>query len=429
MTMRLPRHPNRAVSNVATETPAQIDQMMRGSIQHRPDRPSPWRARYWDVDGRQRSKSFERKIDAERWLSAQLTKLDRGEWVNPEQGRVTWADYSSQLQASRGHLAARTIETDRACHERAVPVIGRISISRLTPESLRRLMAELTAAGYASETVAKTMRWVRLTLNQAVSDRRLLSSPASGIRLPKPRRSEMRLLDPLEVVLLADALPDRYRSLPLVAVYTGLRWGELAGLRVPDIDMLRRRLTVRSALIEATGEVPRLGAPKSTASERTISLPKIVIETLALHLQQHPPVDGMVWTTERGAFLRRGSFSRIWRKAVAASVGQPCRVHDLRHTHAAWLIAAGEHPKIIQTRLGHSSIQVTMDRYGHLMEGLDDRTADRLDAIAEFSRGPGVAQSADEADTNQPESPLTRGVDWQSRAGSNRRFRLERPAS
>ena len=68
-------------------------------------------------------------------------------------------------------------------------------------------------------------------------------------------------------------------------------------------------------------------------------------------------------------------------------------------------------------------------RYGHLMEGLDDRTADRLDAIAEFSRGPGVAQSADEADTNQPESPLTRGDNWQSRAGSNRRFRLERPAS
>ena len=427
--MRLSRHPNRAVSNVATETPAQIDQMMRGSIQHRPDRPSQWRARFWDVDGRQRSKSFERKVDAERWLRSELAKLDRGEWVDPELGNVTWADYSTQLQASRGHLAVRTIETDRACHQRADPVIGDISISRLTPELLRQLMAELTTAGYAPETVAKTMRWVRLTLNQAVTDRRILSSPASGIRLPKPHRSDMRLLDPFEVALLADALPDRYRSLPLVAAYTGLRWGELAGLRVADTDMLRRRLTVRSALIEATGEVPRLGAPKSAASERTISLPKTVIETLALHLQEHPPVDGMVWTTERGAYLRRGSFSRIWRKAISLSIGQPCRVHDLRHTHASWLIAAGEHPKIIQTRLGHSSIQVTMDRYGHLMEGLDDRTADRLDAIAQFSRGPGVAQSADEANPNQPENPLARGFDWQSRPDLNWRYRLERPAS
>ncbi|VAW05105.1 hypothetical protein MNBD_ACTINO01-1388, partial [hydrothermal vent metagenome] len=89
------------------------------------------------------------------------------------------------------------------------------------------------------------------------------------------------------------------------------------------------------------------------------------------------------WTTEAGGFLRRGTFGRIWRTAVGVSVGTPCRIHDLRHTHAAWLIAEGEHPKNIQTRLGHSSIQVTMDRYGHLMDGLDEQTAARLDAIAE----------------------------------------------
>jgi integrase len=174
-----------------------------------------------------------------------------------------------------------------------------------------------------------------------------------------------------------------------VVAYTGLRQGELAGLRVADIDMLRRRLTVHSALIKASGQPPRLGLPNSAASERTITLPNIVIETLALHLQEYPPVDVMmVWTTQRGAFLRRGSFGRIWRKAVALSVGPPCRVHDLRHTHASWLIAAGEHPKAIQTRLGHSSIQVTIDRYGHLMEGLDDRTVDRLEAICEVWCGP-----------------------------------------
>ncbi|MFQ5948974.1 MAG: tyrosine-type recombinase/integrase, partial [Acidimicrobiia bacterium] len=107
----------------------------------------------------------------------------------------------------------------------------------------------------------------------------------------------------------------------------------------------------------------------------------------------HPPVGGMVWTSDRGEYLRRGSFGRIWRNAVAETVGPPCRFHDLRHTHASWLIAAGEHPKTIQTRLGHWSIQVTIDRYGHLMDGLDDQTAARLDALAFGSRGPGVAQA------------------------------------
>jgi len=115
--------------------------------------------------------------------------------------------------------------------------------------------------------------------------------------------------------------------------------------------------------------------------------------------------------------------------AVAETVGQPCRIHDLRHTHASWLIAAGEHPKTIQTRLGHSSIQVTMDRYGHLMEGLDDRTADRLDALAAFSGGPGAAQTDPGEERESSENPLTRETRLQSRPDSNRRFRLERPAS
>ena len=90
----------------------------------------------------------------------------------------------------------------------------------------------------------------------------------------------MRLLGATEVATLAAALPERYRSLVIVAAYTGLRWGELAGLRVPDLDLLRRRLTVRSALVEASGQDPQLGPPKSKASERTITLPGFVVETL-----------------------------------------------------------------------------------------------------------------------------------------------------
>lgn len=378
---------------------------MRGSIQHRPERPAPWRARYRGPDGRHHSRSFDRKIDAERWLRAALGRVDRGEWVDPEHGHIRWADYSAQLMAGRIHLSPRTIETDLRCHQRATPWVGDVPVSRLTPELLRRMMSELTASGYAPETVAKTMRWVRLTLNQAVRDRRILSSPAQGLRLPQVRRSDMRLLDPGDVEALAAALPERYGSLAIVAAYTGLRWGELAGLRVADVNMLRRRLTVSSALIEASGQLPSLGTPKSSASERTITLPHVVIESLAHHLEHHPPNDGMVWTTDQGAFLRRGSFGRIWRRAVAESVGAPCRIHDLRHTHASWLIAAGEHPKAIQTRLGHSSIQVTIDRYGHLMDGLDDRTADRLDAIAQTSRGPGVAQTVEPIDLETRRNP------------------------
>ncbi len=365
---------------------------MRGSIHHRPDRPAPWRARYRGPDGRGHSRSFDRKTDAERWLRAELAKLDRGQWVDPEQGHIEWAEYSQQVIAERLHLSARTIETDRLCHDRVAQWIGDVPLSRITHEQLRRLMASLTAAGYAAETVGRTMRWVKLTLNQAVRDRRIPSSPGDGLRLPRPRRAEMRTLTATQVDQLATALPVRYRSLAIVGAYTGLRWGELAGLQVTDVDTERHRLSVRLSLIEASGELPVLGSPKSAASERTITLPKIVIDEFERHLTTFPPSGQTVWTTEAGEFLRRGSFGRIWRKAVTQSVGAPCRIHDLRHTHAAWLIAAGEHPESIQTRLGHSSIQVTIDRYGHLMEGLDHQPATRLDAIAATVRNPGLGR-------------------------------------
>jgi len=358
-----------------------------GWIEDRGDRGLRWRARYRVPDGLVRSRSFATKVSAQRWLTDQQSKIDQAAWVTPELGRIPWADYSEQLQAGRMHLAARTVETDRRCHERVKELIGEVELIRLTPDLIRRLTAEL-GGRYAPETVARTMRWVRLTLNQAVRDRRIASSPADGVRLPRGRATRMRLLDENEAAALTAALPARYGSLVIVAAYTGLRWGELAGLRVSDLDLPRRRLTVRSTLVEATAQEPQLGPPKSKASARTITLPRFVAETLAQHLRTYPPVDDMVWTTEQGALLRRGSFGRVWRKAVAESVGPPCRVHDLRHTHAAWLIADGEHPKAIQTRLGHGSIAVTMDRYGHLMDGLDDQIALHLDARARSAKPP-----------------------------------------
>ena len=116
---------------------------------------------------------------------------------------------------------------------------------------------------------------------------------------------------------------DRKRG---VAAYTGLRWGELAGLRIAAIDMLRRRLTVRSALIEAAAEAPRLGRPKTAASERTITLPGIALDAIVLHIDRHPLVDGMMWTTERrrvpeGGDPSAGSGARQWRRLWASHAG------------------------------------------------------------------------------------------------------------
>ena len=143
----------------------------------------------------------------------------------------------------------------------------------------------------------------------------------------------------------------------------------------------------------------RLAPPKTSAARRQVALPNFLSEELARHLSQWPPgPDGFVFAAPEGGPLRRTNFRRrSWLPAVRASVDEPLRSHDLRHTHAAMLIAQGEHPKVIQLRLGHSSIQVTLDTYGHLFEGLDEAAADRLDAAflrtpADSSRTLGVSR-------------------------------------
>ena len=350
------------------------------SIQHRPEKRLPWVARVRTVDGRQLSRSFDRKIDAQAWLEDERAKLRRGDWVDPRRGEILWEEYTDQILAGKSHLADRTVETYEAAVRRVAKYLDGVPLNRITPERLDNVVSSLSAQ-YSPETVAKSVRLIRMVLGKAVQHQRLTRSPAATLLAPKVPKREMRILTAEEVAAVAGVLPDRYRSLPIVAAYMGLRFGELGGLKVGAVHMLRRRLEVRQVLKEPSGQTPYLGPPKSSASARTLAMPQSVVDELARHLRVFHPVNGFVWTTNRGDVLRRGSFSRIWRTAVAKSVGSPCRLHDLRHTHAAWLIAAGEHPKAIQQRLGHGSISVTLDRYGHLMEGLDEGAADKLDDL------------------------------------------------
>jgi integrase len=130
-----------------------------------------------------------------------------------------------------------------------------------------------------------------------------------------------------------------------------------------------------------------LKSPKSNASRRSVSVPSFVVDELAQHIAQHADGSGLVFSAPSGGPIRRTNFRRrVWLPAVRASVGEPCTFHDPRHTHAAPLIAQGEHPKVIQERLGHASIKTTLDTYGHLFDGLDEAAAERLDASWRVSR-------------------------------------------
>jgi integrase len=210
------------------------------------------------------------------------------------------------------------------------------------------------------------------------------------VKLPALEAREMHFLEPPEVNQLVEAIDAPYRAMVLTAAYTGLRFGELSALRPDRVDFLRKTIRVEESLAEIRGEFI-FKRPKSAASRRTVSIPGFLVEEIAQHIAAYPDRSDLLFTAPGGGPIRRNNFRRrTWLPAVEASLDEPCTFHDLRHTHAAFLIAQGEHPKVIQSRLGHASIKITLDTYGHLFDGLDEAAADRLDETwrASFADAP-----------------------------------------
>jgi integrase len=189
----------------------------------------------------------------------------------------------------------------------------------------------------------------------------------------------MRFLTPDEINRLADAIHPRYRALVLTAAYTGARFGELAALDLDHYQPRRRIIHIERTLSEVRGRL-HIGEPKTKAARRTLTLPHWLVDQLNTHLEKWPPgEDRLVFTAPEAGPLRRAGFrTRHWKPAVKASVGEPMRFHDLRHSHVALLIDQGTHPAVIAARLGHTSVTTVLDVYGHLYDGLDRSAADTL---------------------------------------------------
>lgn len=233
--------------------------------------------------------------------------------------------------------------------------------------------------GLRAASIVKAYQIIGRLFRIAVSDGRLAQSPCRNIWLPKVETTEKRFLTAVQVADLAQEIDSRFRAFVLTAAYTGLRYGELAALRLGNFHALRRTLRVEEALTEVSGQL-FFGPPKTASSRRTVSLPPFLVDEIARHLDAFPDPSRLDFTSPHGGPLRRSNFyRRFWLPAVRASVGPPCRFHDLRHTHAALLIQQGTHAAVIQQRLGHSSIKTTLDTYGHLFDGLDEAAADALD--------------------------------------------------
>jgi integrase len=353
-----------------------------GSIRKRAS--GRYQARYTGPDGKVYSAldTFERKTDAQKWLSAKETEITRGDWTNPAAGQVAFARYSEQWMKDR-ILKPRTRELyDGLLRNHLLPTFGGTTVlTEIALPGIRRWRKERLDAGpfaarpFGPVTVAKAYRLLHAIMETAVDDDLIRRNPCRIDGAAK-EDSDERPVIPLPVVfIIADKLPRRYRALVLLATFAQLRLGELAGLTRDRLDL--------------TACEVRITAAKSSAGNRTVIVPAEIVSEMREHLRFHAAhgSKGLVFIGPKGGVLRRNNFNPIWRKACVAAGVPDAHFHDLRHTGGTLAATTGATIKELMARLGHSSPRAAMI-YQHATRDRDKTIADGLGQLLRDARPP-----------------------------------------
>jgi len=355
-----------------------------------------YRVRYRDPAGRQRSKSFTRKVDAERWLIETENAKAKGSYVSPALGKTKFAELAERWWATCAHLRPTTRMNYRGRLDRYIlPVFGPVSVAAIDRMMVREWLATMPPA-----TATGAVMVLKQVLDAAVDAGMLASNPAAGLRHPKVHAADKRFLTPAEIERLAQAIRAPYGTLIRFAAYSGLRRGELTGLKVCRLDLLGGKVHVVEQLTEVGGRF-HTGFPKTPAGRRVVRIPRWLCEELGAYLadRPHDPSD-LVFTMPMGGPLRAARFAPvIFHPAVRAAGLEPLRFHDLRHTAISLWIAQGTNVKVVQKQAGHENAAMTLDVYGGLYPDDVDELMERLErahaaALVEVwpQRGPSVAQ-------------------------------------
>ena len=338
------------------------------------------------------------KRDAQRRLHELLLNAEQGNFVRPN--RLTVAQFLEEWLRDyvRTNTAPRTAERyEEIVRTQLTPALGSLPVLALRPEHIQRCYTEALQSGrrdgkggLSPLTVHKHHRVLYEALKYGVRHGILVRNVAEAVDPPHGRSKRVSLLgvDELQLVLNA-AKKTPYYALFFTLGYTGLRRGEALGLRWGDVDIETSTLRVVQTLEHLRNGEYAFKEPKTQRGRRSIALsPSLVIELWQHRLKQEnarsslgrplTPAD-LVFSHPDGKPLRPNSVTRAF-KVIAESVGlQHVRLHDLRHAHATILLAQGVHPKIVQERLGHSSVSTTLDIYSHVVPGLQEAAARRFD--------------------------------------------------
>lgn len=331
-----------------------------------------------------------KKEDAQRYLNAAIRRREQnqavvlsrqplGLWV--EEWLTTWCNT----------MAPRTRADYAALLKRYLtPELRARKLVSLTTTDVQNFVNDLIATGLAPRTVTMAHGAIRTCLNKAVALGKIPRNVALEADLPRKTHTERLVFGPDEARRFREAIRgDRWEALFVLLLYTGIRPGEALGLQWSDVE--GGFLRIRRALVRVAGQAPVLSSTK-TGRSRVIPFGDVIVE--ALHQHRRAQLEwrlklggayrdqGLIFANEEGGFADCHNITGRHFKPILKGVGLPMlRLYDLRHSCATLLLADGVHPKVVQERLGHSSITLTLDVYSHVVPGMQERASERLDEL------------------------------------------------
>jgi integrase len=327
-------------------------------------------------------------------LAKAMTDRDGGIELDPSSVPVNEYLQRWLNDSVKGSVRPITFESyERLVRVHVVPALGRVKLKALSPAHLQGLYRDRLDAGLSSSTVQRLHAVIHRALKQALRWDLVPRNVSEAVDPPKAQRKEIPPLTPEQVrTLLRTAEEDRLGGLYALAITTGLRQGELFGLRWEDVDLEAGRLSVCHTLTTPKGG-RRLGPPKRSKSRRSVKLTTGAVKALRDHrerqLEEREKLAELwqdydfVFTTQVCTPLNRHNFFRRCYKPLLQEAGLPrsIRFHVLRHTCATLLLSKNVNPKIVQELLGHANISQTMDTYSHMLPDMQDRAASAMDDI------------------------------------------------
>jgi len=343
-----------------------------------------WVSKITLPDGTTKKKYGKLQKDVREYHQTALNQLRQG--MLPKDDSITVSQFMAHYMEAVGkHTLRPTTQESYWSHIRnhVDPTIGKIKLKDLRPDHLQSLYSQKLSLGLSRRSVRLLHANLRTALKQAMRWGLVARNVTDLVQAPRPAKTTFTFCTKEQLnTFLKGVEGHRWYPIYVLLVYLGLREGEALAIHYEDCDMVNRVINVRHTLITLKTGVT-LSEPKTQMSKRAVTLPKVAYDVLKQYLDQLEINHGLIFTSSAGTPIYPRNFIRHFKKVIAEAGLPDIRVHDLRHSHASLLLASGVHPKLVQERLGHSSIALTLDTYSHVIPSLQEEVARRMDDLME----------------------------------------------